>query len=37
MVTLLKDLISAVKAGGNIYIDGTKIGTAMAVGTYKTQ
>jgi hypothetical protein len=37
MVTLLKELISAVKTGGSIYIDGTKIGTAMAVGTYKTQ
>jgi hypothetical protein len=37
MVTLLKEIVSAIKTGGNIYIDGTKIGTAMAVGTYKTQ
>jgi hypothetical protein len=33
----LDELISVVKSGGSIYIDGTKIGTAMAVGTYKTQ
>jgi hypothetical protein len=37
MVTLLQEIVSAIKTGGNIYIDGTKIGTAMAVGTYKTQ
>jgi hypothetical protein len=30
-------LIDAVKAGGNVYLDGTKVGTAMAVGTYKIQ
>jgi len=34
---LLKELISAVKQGGNVYMDSTKVGTAMAVGTYKVQ
>lgn len=33
----LDELIAAVKTGGNVYLDGTKVGTAMAVGTYKTQ
>lgn len=33
----LDELISTVKQGGNIYLDGTKVGTAMAVGTYKVQ
>ena len=31
------ELISAVKAGGDVYMDSTKVGTAMAVGTYKVQ
>jgi hypothetical protein len=35
--TLLKELVSAVKAGGNVYLDSNKVGTAMAMGTYKTQ
>jgi hypothetical protein len=30
-------LIDAVKAGGSVYLDGTKVGTAMAMSTYKTQ
>jgi hypothetical protein len=37
VLSALKELISAVKSGGNVYLDGTKIGTAMAVGTYKVQ
>lgn len=35
--TLLKELVNAVKAGGNIYLDSNKVGTAMAMGTYKIQ
>lgn len=31
------ELIAAVKSGGNVYLDATKVGTAMAVGTYKLQ
>jgi hypothetical protein len=31
------ELIAAVKSGGNVYLDSTKVGTAMAVGTYKVQ
>jgi len=34
---LLKELISVVKQGGDVYMDSTKVGTAMAVGTYKVQ
>jgi hypothetical protein len=30
-------LINAVKEGGDVYLDGTKVGTAMTVGTYKVQ
>jgi hypothetical protein len=30
-------LIDAVKAGGDVYLDATKVGTAMNVGTYKVQ
>ena len=37
MVSLLQELITAVKSGGNIYLDGTKVGTAMNVSTYKVQ
>jgi hypothetical protein len=33
----LDELISAVKQSGNVYLNGTKVGTAMAVNTYKTQ
>jgi hypothetical protein len=33
----LDELIVAVKQGGNIYLNGTKVGTAMSVGAYKTQ
>ena len=33
----LDELISVVKSGGNIYLDGTKVGTAMNVSTYKVQ
>ena len=37
VVALLKELLSTVKSGGNVYLDGTKVGTAMAMSTYKTQ
>lgn len=37
VVALLKELITAVKSGGDVYLDGTKVGTAMAMSTYKTQ
>ena len=33
----LDELIMAVKSGGNVYLDGTKVGTAMNVSTYKVQ
>lgn len=31
------ELLAAVKSGGNVYLDGTKIGTAMSVSNYKMQ
>jgi hypothetical protein len=37
VVSLLKELISAVTSGGDVYLDGTKVGTAMSVSTYKVQ
>ena len=37
MVALLERLIRVIEKGGNVYLDGTKVGTAMAVGTYKVQ
>lgn len=33
----LDELISVVKSGGNVYLDGNKVGTAMTVSTYRTQ
>jgi hypothetical protein len=33
----LDELISVVKAGGNVYLDGNKVGTAMTVVSHKTQ
>jgi hypothetical protein len=33
----LDELIATVKQGGNVYLDGTKVGTAMSVSTYKVQ
>jgi len=33
----LDELIHVVKSGGNVYLDATKVGTAMNVGTYKLQ
>jgi len=33
----LDELIATVKAGGNVYLDGTKVGTAMNVSTYRVQ
>lgn len=33
----LDELISVAKAGGNVYLDGTKVGTAMNVSTYRVQ
>jgi hypothetical protein len=37
VISLLKELITTVKAGGDVYLDGTKVGTAMAMSAYKTQ
>ena len=37
LVERINVLIDAVKAGGNVYLDATKVGTAMSVGTYKVQ
>jgi hypothetical protein len=37
MVTLLQELITTVKQGGHVYLDGTKVGTAMNVSTYRVQ
>ena len=33
----LDELISVVKMGGNVYLDGNKVGTAMNVVSHKTQ
>lgn len=33
----LDELISVVKQGGHVYLDGTKVGTAMNVSTYRVQ
>lgn len=33
----LDELIAVAKQGGNVYLDGNKVGTAMAMGTFKTQ
>jgi hypothetical protein len=33
----LDELITAVKLGGNVYLDGNKVGTAMATTTFKVQ
>jgi hypothetical protein len=33
----LDELIATVKQGGNVYLDGTKVGTAMNVSTYRVQ
>jgi hypothetical protein len=33
----MDELISVIKTGGNVYLDSTKVGTAMSVGTYRTQ
>jgi hypothetical protein len=33
----LDELIAVVKQGGHVYLDGNKVGTAMAMGTFKTQ
>jgi hypothetical protein len=33
----LDELINTIKQGGNVYLDGTKVGTAMAVSTYRVQ
>jgi ABC-type transporter Mla subunit MlaD len=33
----LDELISVVKAGGHVYLDGNKVGTAMSLSTFKTQ
>ena len=36
MVALLQELITAMKSGGNIYIDSTKVGTALGLATYNS-
>lgn len=33
----MDELIDVIKQGGNVYLDGTKVGTAMNVSTYKVQ
>ena len=33
----IDELITVIKQGGNVYLDGTKVGTAMAVSSYKVQ
>jgi hypothetical protein len=33
----LDELINIIKQGGNVYLDGTKVGTAMAKGAFKLQ
>ena len=37
VITLLKELITAVNNGGNVYLDSTQVGTALTVGSYKMQ
>jgi hypothetical protein len=34
--TLLKELITAVKSGGHVYMDGNKVGHTLALSTYKS-
>jgi len=34
--TLLKELITAVKSGGTVYMDGNKVGHTLALSTYKS-
>jgi hypothetical protein len=36
-IALLKELISTVRAGGHVYLDSTKVGTALTVGTSRIQ
>lgn len=33
----IDELIAVIKQGGNVYLDGNKVGTAMAISTFKTQ
>jgi hypothetical protein len=33
----MDELINVIKQGGNVYLDGNKVGTSMSVGTYRTQ
>jgi hypothetical protein len=37
VVSLLKELITAVKLGGDVYLDSTKVGTTMATNGFKVQ
>jgi len=37
MVALLQELITVVKSGGSVYLDGNKVGTAMSLSTFRTQ
>jgi len=37
VITLLKELITVVKSGGDVILDGQKVGTAMAAGSYRMQ
>jgi len=33
----IDELIAVIKQGGNVYLDGNKVGTAMAISTFRTQ
>ena len=37
VITLLKELITVVKSGGDVILDGSKVGTAMVAGSYRMQ
>ena len=37
VIALLKELITVVKSGGDVVLDGQKVGTAMAAGSYRMQ
>lgn len=37
VITLLKELITVVKSGGDVTLDGQKVGTAMVAGSYRMQ
>ena len=37
VITLLKELITVVKSGGDVVLDGQKVGTALVAGSYRMQ